>query len=247
MSVDSVTSVILLTGCLTTRTKLEAIKEIQITTDEAYPVETLQNAKLMYSDSAIVRVILNATQMDRYVGDEPYLEITKGLKVQFFNPSGSKESELTAQYAKIDEEKNLMEAKNTVKVKNVNGDLLETEHLVWNEKTEMVYTEEFVKITTKDEVIYGEGLESNQDFTKYTIKKISGILYKSTNDAIVLIEFANPAFCIKTNDGLLDNCIPHAIPIASSSLVAIITFFFLIPSSIKFFNVESGTPIKFSI
>ena len=155
---------------------LEKIKEIQITTDEAYPVETLQNAKLMYSDSAIVRVILNATQMDRYVGDEPYLEITKGLKVQFFNPSGSKESGLTAQYAKIDEEKNLMEAKNTVKVKNVNGDLLETEHLVWNEKTEMVYTEEFVKITTKDEVIYGEGLESNQDFTKYTIKKISGTI-----------------------------------------------------------------------
>ena len=70
--------------------------------------------------------------------------------------------------------KNLMEAKNTVKIKNENGDILETEHLVWNEKTEMVYTEEFVKITTKDEVIYGEGLESNQDFTKYTIKKISG-------------------------------------------------------------------------
>ena len=72
-------------------------------------------------------------------------------------------------------------------------------------------------------------------------------LYKSTNDAIVLIEFANPAFCIKTNDGLLDNCMPHAIPMASSSLVAIITFFFLIASSIKFFNVESGTPTKFSI
>ncbi|MBF90684.1 MAG: LPS export ABC transporter periplasmic protein LptC [Flavobacteriales bacterium] len=155
---------------------LGKIKEIQFTADELYPVETLQNAKLIYSDSAIVRVILNATQMDRYVGDESYLEITKGLKVHFYNPSGSKESELTSQYAKIDEEKNLMEAKNTVKVKNVNGDLLETEHLVWNEKTEMVYTEEFVKITTKDEVIYGEGLESNQDFTKYTIKKISGTI-----------------------------------------------------------------------
>ena len=155
---------------------LEKIKEIQITADENFPVETLQNAKLMYSDSAIVRVILNATQMDRYVGDEPFLEITKGLKVQFFNPAGIKESELTAYYAKIDEEKNLMEAKNTVKVKNVNGDLLETEHLIWNEKKEIVYTEEFVKITTKNEVIYGKGLVSNQDFTKYTIKKISGTI-----------------------------------------------------------------------
>ena len=155
---------------------LEKIKEIQVTTDDGYPVETLQNSKLIYSDSAIVRVILNATQMDRYLGEEPYLEITKGLKVQFFNPSGSKESELTAQYAKIDEEKNLMEAKNTVKVKNVNGDLLETEHLIWNEKTEMVYTEEFVKITTKNEMIYGERFGVKSRFTKYTIKKISGTI-----------------------------------------------------------------------
>ena len=155
---------------------LEKIKEIQITIEEDFPVETLQNAKIIYSDSAIVRVILNATQMDRYVGINPFLEITNGLKVQFFNPSGSKQSELTAQYAKIIEDENLMEAKNTVMVKNINGDLLETEHLVWNEKTKMIYTEEFVKITTKDEVIFGEGLESNQDFTKYTIKKISGTI-----------------------------------------------------------------------
>ena len=40
----------------------------------------------------------------------------------------------------------------------------------------MVFTEDFVKITTKDEVIYGEVLESNQDFTKYTIKKIRGTI-----------------------------------------------------------------------
>ena len=70
--------------------------------------------------------------------------------------------------------KNLMEAKKQ-SAKNVKGDLLETEHLIWNEK-EIVYTEEFVKITTKNEVIYGKGLVSNQDFTKYTIKKISGTI-----------------------------------------------------------------------
>ena len=42
---------------------LEKIKEIQITEEENYPVETLQNAKLIYSDSSIVRVVLFATQL----------------------------------------------------------------------------------------------------------------------------------------------------------------------------------------
>ena len=60
------------------------------------------------------------------------------------------------------------------------------------------------------------------------IKKISGISYYWTREVIVLIEFPKPAFCIKTNDGLLAKDIPVAIPIASSSLVAIIIDFFYI-------------------
>ena len=61
------------------------------------------------------------------------------------------------------------------------------------------------------------------------MKKIIGILYSCTNDAIVEIEFANPAFCINTNEELPDKTIPAAIPIASSSLVAIRIFFFFYP------------------
>ena len=71
---------------------------------------------------------------------------------------------------------NKVNSSEDVKVYNISGDLLETEHLIWNEKTEKIYTEEFVKITTKDEVIYGEGLESNQYFSQYTIKKIKGTI-----------------------------------------------------------------------
>ena len=33
-----------------------------------------------------------------------------------------------------------------------------------------IFTEEYVKITTPDEIIYGDGLESNETFSKYQIK-----------------------------------------------------------------------------
>ena len=69
-----------------------------------------------------------------------------------------------------------MEAKNTVKVKNVNGDLLETEHLIWNEKTEMIYTEEFVKITTKKRGDLWERFGFKSRFYKIYNKKISGTI-----------------------------------------------------------------------
>ena len=42
--------------------------------------------------------------------------------------------------------------------------------------TEEIFTEEFVKITTKNEVIYGIGLESNQNFSKYSIRNIKGTI-----------------------------------------------------------------------
>ena len=69
-----------------------------------------------------------------------------------------------------------MTVKNEVIVVNIKGDTLRTESLVWDEKTNKINTTDNVKITTPDEIIYGEGLESNTAFSEYKIYKITGIL-----------------------------------------------------------------------
>ena len=155
---------------------LKKIQEIQDFVDEEYPAETIIKSKLIYSDSAIVRVILEANHMDRYIGDEPHIKISNGFTVNFFNSIGQKESELTALYAEIHENSNLMEANEKVQVKSKSGNLLETENLIWDQQKEIIYTEDFVKITTDQELIYGKGFQSNQDFTKYQIKKVRGTI-----------------------------------------------------------------------
>ena len=152
------------------------MQEIQDFINQEYPVETIINSELIYSDSAIVRVVLNAEKMNRYVGEKSFIEISDGLVVNFYNNYGNKESELTAVNAIINEVTGLMEAKNKVKIISKNGDVLQTEHLIWDQKEEKIFTEDFVQITTSSEQIYGEGFESNQDFTKYEIKKVSGTI-----------------------------------------------------------------------
>ena len=147
---------------------LERIQEISIQNQASYPVETVKECEIIYSDSAKVRVLLNAALMNRYNDEKPYIEFIDGLKVQFFDDNGKKESELNADYAIIDE-------KNVI-VRNVDGDVLETEKLSWNQQAEEIFTEDFVKITTDNEVIFGEGLVSNQNFSKYTIRKIKGTI-----------------------------------------------------------------------
>ena len=34
--------------------------------------------------------------------------------------------------------------------------------------------DDFVKITTKDQVIWGDGMEADQDFSEYNIKNVKG-------------------------------------------------------------------------
>lgn len=153
---------------------LEKIRQISNITDEKLAVETIYDGQIIYSDSANVKLILNSKLINRYSDEREYIEFMDGVRVQFYNVRGKKESEISAQYAILDYKTNLMQAKYNVIVRNNSGDRLESEHLIWDEERAEVYTEEDVKIVTSEEVLYGTGLVSNQDFTKYTIKKIHG-------------------------------------------------------------------------
>jgi LPS export ABC transporter protein LptC len=149
----------------------------QVVTFKNLPSETMKDAEILYSDSARVKMKLKAKQLDRYTGGERlYIEMPKGVQMFFYDDSMKVNSQMKADYGLRYEKEGIMEAKRNVEVINVNGDKLNTEHLIWNEKKDSIYTKAFVRITTKDEVIYGDGLESNQDFTKYRITNIKGIM-----------------------------------------------------------------------
>ena len=151
-----------------------------ITSRNKFPSESGKNMEVIYSDSAKVKLKLTSPQMDRYSGPSPYIELPKGVKVEFYDDSMKVKSKLTANYAIRYENERKMEAKRDVVVVNEKGEKLNTEHLIWDELKQRIYTSEFVKITTDEEVIYGEGLESNQDFTQYKIQNIKGTI--SIND-----------------------------------------------------------------
>jgi len=162
---------IVFTSC---QTDLQTIN--QITSVANLPSETAKDAEILYSDSGRVQMKLTAKELDRFSGENPYIELPSGMHIFFYDDSFRVNSELKSDYGKRFEKNGKMEAKRNVEVINVKGEKLNTEHLIWEEAKEMIYTEAFVKITTEDEVIYGNGLESNQDFTKYKIKNIKGTI-----------------------------------------------------------------------
>lgn len=154
----------------------------QITARNTDPVEQGKNIEILYSDSAKIRVKVNAPELKRFVLPKPVVEMPSGVKVEFYDDSLHVTSTLTSNYAIRKDSEQIMEAKNDVVVVNTKGEKLNTEHLIWDEKTRKIYSQEFVKITTADEIIMGNGFESNEDFTKYKIFDIKGIITINKNE-----------------------------------------------------------------
>ena len=151
---------------------LEAIQTI-VQVDEG-PVESAFNVEIIYSDQARVRMILNAAQMDRYENEDSYLEMPQGLHVVFFDTLMQQTSSMRSKYAISYEDSEIIEARNDVVVVNEQGETLNTEQLIWDQKEEIIYSEKFVKITSDDEVTYGEGFRADERFDRWEITNPRG-------------------------------------------------------------------------
>ena len=133
---------------------------------------------IIYSERGKSKIRMFATEFVRNeVAKPPFVDMRKGLKVEFFDDSTHAiESTLTALYARWYEGKGNVLIRDSVVVVNKKGETLRTEELIWNQNAKKFYTEKFVRINTPDQIMYGDGLEANEDFSWYRIKNPKGIV-----------------------------------------------------------------------
>jgi LPS export ABC transporter protein LptC len=133
-------------------------------------VEVGHDVEILYSDSAVVRVCVTAPLLHNYTEKtNPRQEFPTGVKVDFLNPNMLVQSTLTAKTATRQQDKGLIVARDSVVMVTVKKEKLETEELIWDEKTAKIRTDKFVKVSKPDEIIYGFGLEADQDFSYWKI------------------------------------------------------------------------------
>jgi LPS export ABC transporter protein LptC len=154
--------------------------------DRSIPTEEAFDIRVNYSDSGNKQIEMEAPHIIRFGNaEEPYTEYPKGMHVLFYDRYGEVNSSITANYAVQYDQQRVTEARNDVVVVNRKGETLHTEHLIWDEQEEKIYTEEFVRITTENESITGYGFEADQEFDSYTIKKIRGTInFEENEDSI---------------------------------------------------------------
>ncbi|MBN8671833.1 MAG: LPS export ABC transporter periplasmic protein LptC [Chitinophagales bacterium] len=153
-------------------------KEINaLVTKGAQQEDKAEDVTILYSDNGHVKMKLYAKEFVKNdVAKPPYTEMRRGLKVEFFDDSLNVESTLNARYARYYEKQNNILIRDSIVIVNKKGEKLNTEELVWNQSAKKLFTEKFVKITTPTQVMYGDGLEANEDFTWYRILNPKGIV-----------------------------------------------------------------------
>lgn len=142
--------------------------------DDVQVVEA-RDVEIFYSDSAVVRVVIKGPRLLNYVdGKNPRAEFVEGLVADFYDKQHIAQSRLVAKFGVKYDTKNIIIVRDSVVVTTIRNEKLETEELIWNEKTGTIETDKFVKMSSPKEVVYGYGLEANDDFSYWKIKAVTG-------------------------------------------------------------------------
>jgi len=141
-------------------------------------VERGKNIRIVYSDSAIVKIVIHAPVMERFSEYGNSKDVfPKGILLEFLNENKIVYSWLKAETAVREERTQKITAKGNVIFYNDKNEKLETPELIWDERERIVYTDKLVRITQaeKGDTTYGFGFKANQEFTRFEIKqKVQG-------------------------------------------------------------------------
>lgn len=159
------------------------IAKIKMIESTNLPLLEASNFETLVTDSGRVKYLLRAPKLLRFENEgKVYTEFPEGVNIINYDANKKVTSSITANYAKEFQKDQRWEAKNNVVVTNAKGDTLKTEHLILDEKTGKIHTEEFVRIISEDRILTGDGLISDQEMKNTKILNPKGEIYVSVNN-----------------------------------------------------------------
>ncbi len=138
------------------------------------PISQSRDIATLYSDSARLQIQLTAPlQMQYENGDGIY---PNGINMIFYDIKGNVANTVRANYGKYDKQKDSYFARGNVIVNNViKNETMRTEELHWDKQKRLLFTDKFVTIQTKTDILKGHGMTANQDFSNWKITKPTGV------------------------------------------------------------------------
>ncbi len=159
----------------------------QVENRDSLPSMQTIGVSSLISDSGVIRYKIVAEEWLVYDKRNPSKwAFEKGIFLEKFNDSMKVDAKIKADTAYYYDKQKLWDLRGHVSVRNQKGEKFDTNQLFWNQNTQRVYSDQYIRIEQEDKTITGYGFRSNQQFTDYVIHNTAGIfpVEEQPNDSI---------------------------------------------------------------
>jgi len=154
----------------------------QIASDTLDAEQYIDDAKITLTNNNRATAKIKAKKIKQF--DETMLLAENGLNIYFLGEQGDTVSNLTADNGKINQITKNMEAFGNVIVTNQEGVKLYTDRLRWNNKKEIIYSNDSVKIVKDKDFLIGAEFEATADLKTYHVNKIYANTFKNLGNIL---------------------------------------------------------------
>ncbi len=155
-----------------------------ITERDSLPVLETRGVSTLISDSGVVRYRITAPLWQVFDRKDPsHWAFEEGVYLETFDENFQTQASIQADTAYYFDGQRLWELDGNVEIKNLKGEQFNTQQMFWNQNTQRVYSDKFIRIRQTDRIITGHGFESNQQMTVYRIFRPEGVFYVDDSTA----------------------------------------------------------------
>ena len=154
--------------------EVKEVVEVSSDPEKSYTMKATQ-VNTLISDSGITRYRVKAKEWLVFGNaKEPHSYFPEGIYVEKFDTTFHTEASIKADTAYYFDKKGLWRLIGNVEVESLQGERFNTSELFWDQKAEKVYSDKYIWIQQKEQIITGVGFESNQNMTRYRIFNSQG-------------------------------------------------------------------------
>ncbi|MCB0508464.1 MAG: LPS export ABC transporter periplasmic protein LptC [Chitinophagales bacterium] len=146
-------------------------------------IEKADSVIFTYKEGEYIRAVVTGKVIRRYTKSQNKIDFPDGLLVKFYQQL-QLISILKADYAMNDDANQTIKVSGNVYMENYKHEKLETDELTWDMRTKKIFTNKPIKLKTPDNYIYGVGFNAAEDFSNYTIRKVTGVVAVNNENEI---------------------------------------------------------------
>lgn len=141
------------------------------------PVTEAENINTKYTDSGRLKTHLVSPKMRDFSNREfAFVEFPEGIDFTLYDDEGNKNN-VIADYAIVYNDTDLIDLQGNVVLTTHSNDTLFAEQLFYHQKREWMFTNKPVKFRRQEQLINGNGFDSDRSFKNARVLEVTGIIY----------------------------------------------------------------------